>query len=749
MPKSLRELKHRQALLVLSLITSIIYILWRIFFTIPTEAGLISLIAGVALVTAETIAVLEAIEHYRNMSKSISIDLPDIPKSWFPDVDILIATHNESTELLYKTINGCLHMNYPYKSKVHIHLCDDMNRVEMKQLADRMGINYFGLEENKHAKAGNLNNALKQTWAPLVVTFDADMIPRSNFLLETVPYFFIPKMEKDNEDKWHIRDEEEDRKIGFIQTPQSFYNPDLFQYNLYSEKKIPNEQDYFFKEVNVGRNRTNSPIYAGSNTVISREALEEVDYIKTGSITEDFATGLEIQNKGYECYATDIPLAHGLSPESVEGLIKQRERWGRGCVQTLKNFKFMFYKGISLGTKMSYFSSLMYWWTFLRRFIYIMSPILFILFHIQVVDTTLIELLIFWLPAYVLYNRALRVISGNIKSQKWSNTVDTIIFPYLIIPIIAESIGFKQRKFAVTDKNRPSDSEQSNIKYAFPHMILIVFTVVALYYSLKYSFAENSIAYLIVIYWLLFNLYSLLMTVFFAVGRKNYRMHERFIINEDIEISDEKINLKGTTLDASEAGVRFKFEEPEYLPHDVDLDVTIKSELYESHFKAKVVHVYYDDNETRYSLHISEIDDDNKKQYLNILFDRDHSLPNYVAKGKVIDDLINNIRWRLGHLNLSQRKLPRVTIDKLVETVDNGQVKIVNFNYEYVVIKSEGIAPKQMLLKLYQDENLDCEYDSRVTSSLSGGKAAYIIKNVRELTQDSQHRNMLLEWLEK
>ena len=87
-------------------------------------------------------------------------------------------------------------------------------------------------------------------------------------------------------------------KWDSFKTPQSFYNPDLFQFNFYSEKRIPNEQDFFFREINVGRNRANAPIYAGSNTLISREALDEVGGIATGTITEDFETGIKIQAKG-------------------------------------------------------------------------------------------------------------------------------------------------------------------------------------------------------------------------------------------------------------------------------------------------------------------------------------------------------------------------------------------------------------------------------------------------------------------
>ncbi len=62
-----------------------------------------------------------------------------MPFGWYPDVDILIATHNEETELLYKTVNGCRHMDYPDKSKVHIYICDDGNRPEMAELSKKCG----------------------------------------------------------------------------------------------------------------------------------------------------------------------------------------------------------------------------------------------------------------------------------------------------------------------------------------------------------------------------------------------------------------------------------------------------------------------------------------------------------------------------------------------------------------------------------------------------------------------------------
>ena len=82
-----------------------------------------------------------------------------------------------------------------------------------------------------------------------------------------------------------------------MQTPQSFYNQDLFQFNLFSEKDIPNEQDFFSREINVMRNASNSAAYTGSNTVILRRALEEIGGFPYGTVTEDFETSLRFRKQ--------------------------------------------------------------------------------------------------------------------------------------------------------------------------------------------------------------------------------------------------------------------------------------------------------------------------------------------------------------------------------------------------------------------------------------------------------------------
>ncbi len=190
--------KFQNTMFLLATITSIIYLTWRAVFTLPWKNDAVCIIFGILLLGSEITSALGTYELYWGKShvSKMELKLPQIPAGWYPEVDVLIATHNEPVELLYKTINAIVHMDYPDKSKVHVFLCDDGNRPAMAELAAQFGVGYLGLANNKQAKSGNYNNALSHTHSPLVATFDADMIVRREFLMETVPYFFLPRVKE-------------------------------------------------------------------------------------------------------------------------------------------------------------------------------------------------------------------------------------------------------------------------------------------------------------------------------------------------------------------------------------------------------------------------------------------------------------------------------------------------------------------------------------------------------------------------
>ncbi|MGK0718596.1 glycosyltransferase family 2 protein [Aerococcus urinaeequi] len=165
------------------------------------------------------------------------------------------------------------------------------------------------------------------------------------------------------------------KPLGLVQTPQSYYNVDLFQFNLFSEGDIPNEQNFFSREVNLYNSARGAAIHTGSNTVISRQAIVDVEGFPTNTITEDFQLGAQINMAGYQNISTLEPMASGLPPTDIPSILKQRIRWERGGVQSI--------------------------------------------FNIRVVDTDFWVLLAFWLQSYVLIQFVMADISSDLRTLRW------------------------------------------------------------------------------------------------------------------------------------------------------------------------------------------------------------------------------------------------------------------------------------------------------------------------------------------
>lgn len=726
----------------INMICTVLYLAWRVFFTIPFGYGIVSIAAGIALLIVEVLGMVEAFIHYANMYSVKGYPFPKIPEEMFPEVDVFIATYSEECELLYKTINGCKHMKYPDKSKVHIYLCDDNRRPQMRRLAKSMGVNYLDRPDNKGAKAGNLNNALAHSTSPYIVTFDADMIPKSDFLLKTIPYFV------DCEIRNKGRKKENQIKLGFLQSPQSFYNPDLFQFNLFSEGRIPNEQDYFYKDIQVARTKTNSVIYGGSNTVIAREALEAIGGFYTEAITEDFATGILIERKGYVSLGIGEPLASGMSATDLQGLIQQRVRWARGVIATGRKMHIFTAKDLSFAQKMNYWASIWYWYAPFKRIIYIMSPILYATFGFMVFKCTLPQVLLFWLPMYVSSNISLSMLSNNIRTTKWTGIYETIMFPYMLVPVLLESFGITLKKFKVTDKGGQKNQKGKNFVYTIPFLILIVLSVIGIINCVLIMFDSGSFGPIVVLFWLINNLFLMIMSLFFVDGRVPYRKTERVTAAIDSEIDNRVIKMKGVTRDISETGISVLLNKPFYLEAESEVEVTLISESYTARLKTQIVFVSSFGDKWNYSMKILDYMD-SYDEYLQMLYDRVPVLPQEIKKDSgSFEDLKLNTKKRVTAPFYQKRQYPRILLDTMVvysKSGKDGEQKTINvydFNYRYVSLDSD-ITSKQIVLYLLEDISLDCAYEME----LRNGYKLYRVTNCDALVADAEKMERLTDWL--
>lgn len=613
-----RQKKKGNAFYTLTVLLALVYLIWRGLFTLPWKESLFALIYGIVLWLCEVISYLTAFILISSKGKPHIIKKPDIAPHEYPDVDVLIATHNEEVPLLLKTVNAAVNMKYPDKSKVHIYLSDDKNRPEVRALAEKFNVGHIGMENNRHAKSGNLNNALSQTDSPLIATFDADMIPYSDFLLETVP-FFVGNYKAWQADRFV-------KPLGLIQTPQSFYNADLFQFNFFAEKALPNEQDFFSKKINIINNSNGAAIYTGSNTLILRKAIKDAGGFPIHTITEDFELGARINAQGYTSYSTSEPKASGLTPTDIASILKQRIRWARGVVQSIRNLRVLSNRSLSFHQKLVYMNGYLYWWSFIRRLIFIIAPILFTVFNIKVVDTDMWTAFILWFPAYSMIQMAMHDMSNDIRTQRWAEVQETIFAPYLFMPVLLEAIGIKQTKFKVT--NKAAKQAKSDLLYGIPHLVLMTLVIIGLIKFNAGKFGSEIFSGSIITFWLLIHLYNLLFSVMFFIGRTAHRKTERFQANHPLSIQYGEYAYNLMTEDISEGGLSFSSTRPIFFPQDAILNFQLRRDDYTAQLQGRIIRVISEKNKYIYGVELLDIPEKEYLQYLLIIYDGfNQSLP--------------------------------------------------------------------------------------------------------------------------
>ncbi len=751
-PKPLQwDIIRRNLFILITVVLTTLYLLWRVFFTLPWEESFLEIVFGIMLVSAESITALTTFELYYRKIKVThqALGFPEVAESLYPDVDVFIATHNEDVELLYKTASACTFMDYPDKTKVHIYFCDDGNRPEVARLAQELGIGYLGLANNEHAKSGNLNNALAKTQSPLIATFDADMIPQRTFLMKTVPYFFLDTYIED-EGVWRLRTEEERKdapKIGLIQTPQSFYNPDLFQFNLYSEDTIPNEQDFFSREVNIMRNAANAVAYTGSNTVIARQAMVDIGGFPLHTITEDFETSVRIQKENYITYATTEVQAAGLTTTTFQSMIKQRKRWAQGVIQSLQNTNAMFTRKLPFSTNISYLCGYLYWWSFLNRMVFLLAPILFALFDFQIMNATVEALLMMWLPSYTLYTLSFRYLFSNIRTNKWSQTIDTIFAPYMITCVFLESLGIHERKFKVTNKQK---EEQSNLKYAIPHIVLMLLSVLAF---IRFSYGKYGWELLysgIILFWLSYNIVTLSYALFFMSGRRAYRKNERIKVAEKVTMTFKEHTFEGMTIDLSDDGMLFKMGQPTYIPPKEIVSLRIETPHYACDLKGQIVYVKKVEDVWHYAMAVTPVSEADKRQYLQVIYDRHHTLPTKInAWATIYDDIYRNIQRRLKKEEKQRRKLVRIPVEQTVTFKNGAQAYAHDFNYEYMALSNLSEAIAHTIYELFIDDTLTLFLQPTAIQVQHTEMQLFQVLNTNEILESNMEIEVLLHKLQQ
>ena len=163
-------------------------------------------------------------------------------------------------------------------------------------------------------KAGALQKGLQVASGELIAIFDADFVPRPDFLRQTVHHFSDPK-------------------IGMVQTRWSYLNRD---YSLLTRAQAVLLDGHFILE-HTARNRSGRFFnFNGTAGIWRREAIHEAGGWQHETLTEDLDLSYRAQLKGWHFrYLKDLTVPSEI-PVEMTAFKSQQHRWAKGALQTAR-----------------------------------------------------------------------------------------------------------------------------------------------------------------------------------------------------------------------------------------------------------------------------------------------------------------------------------------------------------------------------------------------------------------------------
>ncbi|EOG5600782.1 UDP-forming cellulose synthase catalytic subunit [Providencia stuartii] len=539
--------KLQLALILISLLCTSRYIWWRATTTLYFDSY-IELILGSLLFIAELYSLAILLFGYIQTCWPLKRTIAPLPKdtSLWPTVDLFIPTYNESIDIVKDTALAAQCIEYP-KDKLKIYILDDGKRDAFRQLAEDIQVGYMIRPDNNHAKAGNLNHALTKTHGELICIFDCDHVATRVFLQATVGAFLV------------------DEKLALIQTPHYFYSKDPFKRNLSAAKRAPHEGALFYGPVQQGNDNWNAAFFCGSCAVIRRSALKETNGFAVETVTEDAHTALKLQRKGWNTAFLDIPLSAGLATERLTLHINQRIRWARGMTQIFRVDNPLLGKGLTFTQRICYLNAMLHFQYGLPRAIFLLSPLVFILFDLNIISSSATLIFSYALPHLITSNYVNSKLVGSYRYSFWGEIYETVMAFHLILPTLMSLISPKLGKFNVTDKGDLTDKNYFDHTAVRPLLIVAVLLVAAIGIALfkwimgLYHYIDDGVIVINLI-WGIYSLLIVLASISVAKETKQLRRATRVPASIPVTVyfSDNSV-IETQSIDLSMSGARLNF----------------------------------------------------------------------------------------------------------------------------------------------------------------------------------------------
>jgi cellulose synthase/poly-beta-1,6-N-acetylglucosamine synthase-like glycosyltransferase len=228
-----------------------------------------------------------------------------------PFVTIQLPLYNERY-VVEGLIDNITQFDYP-KDRFEIHVLDDSTDETQDLVRER--VNYykalgFNIEQirrkvRKGFKAGALKDGMEFAKGEFIAIFDADFLPRPDFLRRTVPHFSDPS-------------------VGVVQTRWEHINE---EYSLLTRLQAYQLNVHFTVE-QVGRMASDDFLqFNGTAGVWRRKTIDEAGGWEADTLTEDLDLSIRAQLKGYKIkFLQEIGAPAELPVEMDEGRCRNGQK---------------------------------------------------------------------------------------------------------------------------------------------------------------------------------------------------------------------------------------------------------------------------------------------------------------------------------------------------------------------------------------------------------------------------------------
>jgi cellulose synthase/poly-beta-1,6-N-acetylglucosamine synthase-like glycosyltransferase len=238
----------------------------------------------------------------------------------YPFVTIQLPIYNEKY-VVERLIDSVTQLDYP-RDRFEIHVLDDStdDTLEItRRKVEEYRAKGFQIEQVRRAKrqgfkAGALRDGMAHARGEFIAIFDADFLPRPDFLKQTIPYFA-------------------DERVGVVQTRWEHINEN---YSLITRLQALQLNVHFTVE-QAGRMEGGYLLqFNGTAGVWRRAAIEDAGGWEADTLTEDLDLSIRAQLRGWKIrYLQQIGTPAEL-PIEMNSLKSQQFRWMKGGAETAR-----------------------------------------------------------------------------------------------------------------------------------------------------------------------------------------------------------------------------------------------------------------------------------------------------------------------------------------------------------------------------------------------------------------------------